>query len=47
MARKPTHSLPPGRRRTVWCGVLRRGYMKRVRHLFEAFATHVNNYVIV
>jgi len=42
MVRKPTHSLPPGRRRTIWLGGLRRGYMKRVRRIERTLATNAS-----
>ena len=42
----PTHSLPPGRRRNIWHGVLQRGYLKRVRRLVRALATGANRYAV-
>src|SRR6266702_2687036 len=45
--RQPTHSLPPGRRRTIWYGVRRRGYVKRVRRQFRALATNVGHVIAV
>ncbi|EUC21538.1 hypothetical protein PMI06_009254 [Burkholderia sp. BT03] len=45
--RGPTHSLPPGRRWTIWHGMLRRGGVKRVRRIERTLATHANRYAAV
>ncbi|EUC15461.1 hypothetical protein PMI06_005807 [Burkholderia sp. BT03] len=41
----PTHSLPPGRRWTIWQGMLKRGSVKRVRRTARALATNLNREV--
>ncbi|SEI26572.1 hypothetical protein SAMN05192544_10732 [Paraburkholderia hospita] len=41
----PTHSLPPGRRWTIWQGMLKRGSAKRVRRTARALATNLNREV--
>ena len=47
IARKPTHSLPPGRRWDIWHGMPQRGCVKRVRRSFEALATNMSHVIAV
>ena len=43
----PTQSLPPGRRWTIWRGMLQLGSMKWVRRIASARATDVSHVVAV
>jgi len=43
----PTHSLPPGRRRTIWRGMLKCGSVKRVRRTARTLATDVSHMIAV
>ena len=47
MARKPTHSLPPGRRRTIWHGVPRLRSVKWVMRIERTLATNAQSYAAV
>src|SRR6266702_7273965 len=47
VARRPTYSLPPGRRRNIRRGTLRRGRAKRVRRTVRALATNMSHVVVV
>src|ERR1700751_3760031 len=44
-ALRPTHSLPPGRRWTIWHGMVKRGCVKRVMRSARALATKANRKV--
>ena len=46
-ALRPTHSLPPGRRWTIWHGMLKRGSAKRVRRSARALATSMGHVIAV
>ncbi|SKC80341.1 hypothetical protein SAMN06266956_3534 [Paraburkholderia hospita] len=47
VALRPTHSLPPGRQRNIWQGMLQRGCVKRVMRVFKALATNMSHVVAV
>jgi len=45
--RQPAHRLPPGRRRTIWHGVLWCGCVRWVRRTERTLATNANQGVAV
>ena len=44
---RPTHSLPPGRRRNIGHGVPQRGPVEQVRRSFNAVKTSMSHVIAV